>query len=125
MIKLLSRSELKKVEVPNFQAMTRRDKLLRWAKLVREAPGYLCLYSNLEHFTKKQLAGIYVKESSTAFGLAVADPLFKGAGLRSNASVADCMDFFEVTQKQLHEFSCDCGGRITNKEMSYRIQELA
>jgi hypothetical protein len=35
------------------------------------------------------------------------------------------MHFFELSQHELHEFSCDCGGVITNDEMAKRINTLA
>lgn len=105
--------------------MTRQEKLLRWAKLVREANSPLYLYSNLEYMTMSQLhAFTVVAGHNTAFSVAIADPEFKAQGLE-NHSLAGVLKFFELTTHEAHAFSCDCGGHIDNVTQARRIEALA
>jgi hypothetical protein len=105
--------------------MTRREKLLRWAGLVRKSETYLNLYSNLEFTSPHQRTMMTVDDSGTAFSVAVKDPEFNAQGLGLQSSVANVLDFFEMDIHEAHAFSCDCGGSISNKEQARRIEGLA
>ncbi len=110
--------------------MTRREKLLRWAKLVRENGdyfgGYLALYSGLEYWPRRLLDSTFpVAGEPTAFAIAMTDGILREQGLPKTPSILGIMQFFELTQRQLHEFSCDCGGHLTKDEIADRIISLA
>jgi hypothetical protein len=106
--------------------MTRKEKLLRWAKLIRDQKCALALYSNLEHMSTYQLQVTMVTAyGPSAFSIAVVDPEFAAQGLRPESSVRDVLTFFEMTVNEAHVFSCDCGGYIDNKEQARRIEGLA
>lgn len=106
--------------------MSRSEKLFRWAKLVRDAGDHLRLYNKLEHWKEGQINACEISPNDqTAFGRAVADPTFQAAGLPAKTNLRKVMDFFEVSQGDLHEFSCDCGGGISNTDMASRIEKLA
>lgn len=109
-------------------ALTRKEKLLRWADLVSGQERPLLLLHGLEYWELLRLAQpmetIVPPQYLTAFHVAASDPVFQVAGLKGD-SVAAAMGFFELSQKQLHEFSCDCGGMIDNKQMGERIARLA
>jgi len=102
--------------------MTRREKLMRFAQVVRSRQNSFILYHGLETYTPEQLRcfGIY----GTAFQAAASDPILHDAGLIGE-SVADAQRFFELSQHELHEFSCDCGGAISNDDMANRIENIA
>ncbi len=58
------------------------------------------------------------------------DPVLQQAGLKAdlpggNVSVGGAQRFFELSKSDLHEFSCDCGGVITNEEMARRVENIA
>jgi hypothetical protein len=116
--------------------MTRKEKLMRWAKLVRESTNHhLYIFHRLEHMAEFHLcAAAYFVANDTAFGIAMMDPVFSDLGLKGaphilpgqeTGTIRQAMDFFELTQAQLHEFSCDCGGRIDNEMMATRIEGIA
>lgn len=119
--------------VPIPVKMTRREKLLRWANLIRESRvGNLVIYHGLEYWDQARLDNSRpgMESYPSAFTLAAADPQFREQGLIGTPagdppSIGDTMRFFELTQPQLHEFSCDCGGVITNEAMAQRIERLA
>ena len=103
--------------------MTRREKLLRFADVVRsyrDTP--FGLYHNLEGYRPEQLNSIGL--SGSAFAAAAADPILRDAGADLH-TVGAAQRFFELSQHELHEFSCDCGGTITNTDMANRIESLA
>jgi len=102
--------------------MTRRDKLLRFAAIVGSQARNFGLYHNLEGYTPEQLQRIGINGS--AFEAAAADPILRDAGADIH-TVADAQRFFELSQHELHEFSCDCGGAITNLDMANRIESIA
>ncbi|MGZ4849882.1 MAG: hypothetical protein ACXV2C_00720 [Candidatus Bathyarchaeia archaeon] len=139
MNKMLSTDELLQSSVP-FLSMTRKEKLMRWAKLVRNETGHLYLYHNLEYASPEQLANhpsmvVYASDTicKSAFTIAYEDPIFQDAGLKkvvkfsepTVGNIADVMKFMELSQAELHEFSCDCGGEISNKDMANRIEKIA
>jgi hypothetical protein len=112
--------------VPIRPVMSRRDKLLRWAELVDRCRNDLHLYHGIEYIRPDQLAGIRPCDNPiSAFTVAMSDPTFQSMGLTPSSSITDAMRFFELSQGQLHEFTCDCGGYIDNHEQARRIARLA
>jgi hypothetical protein len=103
-------------------AMTRREKLLRFAEIVRSRSVNFSLFDGLERYSPEQLQ--LSGTAGTAFEAAAADPILRDAGLTGN-TVADAMKFFELSQHELHEFSCYCGGAIANSDMANRIERIA
>jgi hypothetical protein len=102
--------------------LTKRDKLFRLAQLVRSAPYQVTIFSGIEYMSliDKRMA----HHPNSVFALAAADPLLKDAGMTSD-SVAEGERFFELASHELHAFSCDCGGRISNSTMARRIETIA
>lgn len=115
-------------QVVSLPTMTRREKLLRWAQIVRATTKNFYIFNGLEYWTPDQLSvglGDWAPASSTtAFAAAASDSILRDAGLKGDTP-AESMRFFELSQSELHEFSCDCGGAISNTEMARRIEGLA
>jgi hypothetical protein len=105
-------------------AMTRREKFIRWAELVRKTPHRLRLYSNLEDLSRLQLRQFLVRFDGSAMGVAAADPIFQSMGLSESSSLTDVLQFFTMNLDQAHAFSCDCGGTISNEEQALRIEHI-
>jgi hypothetical protein len=107
-------------------SLDRKAKLVRWADLVAKSKIGLGLMHNLEYYNPIQLKHAPIHDSGTnAFTIACADPVLQSAGLSPKATLPEVMTFFDITQRQLHEFSCDCGGVISTKQMAGRIAKLA
>ena len=104
--------------------MTREQKLMHWAGLVRCAGSDLGLYHLLEYSTDEQLSLEICSNHSTALGVAARDGLLERQGL-TDKSILGVMRFMEIEKAQLHEFSCDCGGTINNRNQALRIEYLA
>jgi hypothetical protein len=107
--------------------MTRWEKLRRWAELVRNHNSELALFHGLEYLRPYDLRTIIpgAIRATSAFTVAVKDPTFNAQGLSVESTLADVMRFFELSQGELHEFSCDCGGYIDNHNQAARIERLA
>jgi hypothetical protein len=107
---------------------TKKAKLHRWGYLVAKYGYKLVLFHGMEHWSPVQLRDIpihAVEYGPNAFAIACADPVLQDAGLKEKANLPEIMRFFEITTQQLHEFSCDCGGAITARDMANRITNLA
>lgn len=124
MNKPLSPAELAQLSVPidGVLTMTRRERLQHWASLVRAADERFQLFHGLEYAAPAVLRA-HQALAGSAFALAVADPVLQRAGL-TDPSMGGVMDFFDLSQSDLHAFSCDCGGEIDNAAMADRIEHL-
>jgi hypothetical protein len=102
--------------------MTKKERLLYWANIIRTAPHPVVLLSNLEHWTPPELATMNLS-MATPFCMAASDATFQKMGLGN--TVRSAMEFFDLSVEQLHSFSCDCGGYVDNERMAQRITNLA
>ena len=101
--------------------MSRDDKLERWASLIERSSDPIFLFHNLEYLSQHDLDRI--TDPRSAFAIAAADPVLKEAGLSSD-KVGDGMRFFELSKDDVHAFSCNCAGHISNARMASRIRRL-
>jgi hypothetical protein len=126
MNKPLSAAELDRLSVPAPTVMTKREKLMRFAAIVRASSGHFVIWHGLEHASDAALARIPLTRDGepTAFSAAARDPILTDAGLR-NTNLLAAVKFFELTKHELHAFSCDCGGEISRTSMANRIEQIA
>lgn len=112
-------------------AMSRREKLMLWASVIRSAPNGFVIFHNLEHYRPDEL--VKCGHALSAFHAALNAPALQEQGLNADmnygdtktVSATEAMRFFELKQSELHEFSCDCGGSISREDMARRIEGLA
>lgn len=132
----LTTAEIEALAIPlPAPAMTKKEKLLRFAEIIRKAytpegrDRAFVIFHGLEYVEERRLAEYHHPHS--AFTAAGMDPVLQRAGLKKDAiggydvSALEAKRFFELSQKELHEFSCDCGGVISNLEMADRIERIA
>ena len=113
---------------PPLPVMTRTEKLLRFAEVVRNSRDPFVIFHGIEYESQYVLDQIY--HPLSAFAAASRDPVLQRAGLKpdlpgGNISVGGAQRFFELSKSDLHEFSCDCGGVIRNEEMARRVENIA
>jgi hypothetical protein len=119
----LTNEELATMAVPVVTAMTRRDKLLRLATLVRaEKAQFFRMMHGLEYMTKSELRRIEVRD--TIFERAAADPVFKDAGLKPDR-LDEAVRFFELSREDLHSLACDCCGQLSNATVAKILETLS
>lgn len=105
-------------------ALTRKEKLMRWSEMVRSQSSSVMIFHHLEHWHAELLNRSLADYGNNAFTIAAQDEVFQAAGLKGD-SAQNAMDFFELTQPELHTFSCDCGGKISTNQMADRIAAIA
>lgn len=114
--------------VPSTSQMTRREKLLRFAEVIRKsrtgmfAGRRFRMFSNLEYISDDVYE--YMNHPDSPFAAAYKDKLLREAGLESH-TVGAAKRFFELSRDDLHAFSCDCGGVLSNETMARRIEAIA
>jgi hypothetical protein len=136
---------------PKAVVMTKQEKLIKLAHFARwrgrdgglldaiemywSPPKPFFLFHGLEYYMPDQLFLIGHPES--IFQAALAVPEFVAAGYKADlegvptlnvapmVSVGQAARFFELSQDDLHEFSCNCGGEISNSDMADRIASIA
>ncbi len=108
--------------IPIVEPMTRREKLMHFAQIVRAHPYHMALYHNLEGYPDHAYESMGTGHS--AFAVPATDAIFRNAGY-TGSSVGEAKRFFELSRDDLHEFSCDCGGVLTNQDMADRIEKIA
>lgn len=130
MNQMLSASELALLSSqlpPPLPALTRTEKLLRLAMAIRKSRTTCFIWSGLEHCSQAQLDELH--DPHSAFAAAARDPVLEKAGLKPDASgnvtAGAAMRFFELSLQDTHEFSCDCGGRLSKSEMAMRVERIA
>lgn len=117
----LSEAELASLSVA-IPVMSKRQKLSRLAALVRTVPHPVTMFNGVEYMSPSEKR--MISHPQSAFSVAAVDPVFKEAGMQG-ASVADGQKFFELSDNELHSFSCDCGGRLSNEQVARRLEALA
>jgi len=125
----LSTAELQAITSPTILPMTRREKLLRFATIIRNSKTAILgqgrsfvIFHQLEYLPTE--AYDKLSHSDSPFTAAYKDKALREAGLASG-TVGAAMRFFELSRDDLHAFSCDCGGQITNAVMANRIEKIA
>jgi hypothetical protein len=101
--------------------MSRDDKLERWASLIESSSEPVFIFHDLEYRSQHELDRL--ADAHSAFALAAGDKVLREAGL-TGGKVGEGMRFFELSKRDVHAFSCNCGGQISNRTMAKRIRKL-
>lgn len=107
------------------EAMSRCDRLERWATLLERAPPRsLTPFRDVEFLPQVQRAGLRLANSPLA--LAFQDPVLRGAGLGSD-KFGDGAAFFGLSRRQAHRVLCSCGyiGTMRGTDVARRVRALA
>jgi hypothetical protein len=88
------------------QAMSRTDRLERWAELLERDPDRR-LSTLLQTEYQPVRARVAMRGDSSPISVAFEDPVLRAAGLE-NDSYGEAKRFFELTDRQLHEIICYC-----------------
>lgn len=106
-------------------ALTRRQRLQRWAELLlREDERPLRPLSFVEFYAPAERRRLRTDHSPLA--VAYADPVLRNAGLDGD-SLGHGQDFFGLSDRDTHYLLCDCHwhGRMTGKAAGKRVRLLA
>src|SRR4051794_11483299 len=113
------------MECPMNQAMSRREKLERWAEVLEQLPAErLTPFRDVEFLRPAARLGLQTANSPLA--AAYQDPVLRRAGLPSDR-FGDGGEFFELSTHQAHRILCSCGyfGVMRASEVARRVRSLA
>jgi hypothetical protein len=102
----------------------RELRLTRWMELLQADPRRkLRSLHEIEHLTRSQRREC--RTDNSPLTVAYEDPLLRSAGLKSDR-VGDCMDFFELSDRQMHHAFCSChvGICLTAMQAAQRLRRL-
>jgi len=103
-------------------AMTRSERLERWAELLEREPD-----RHLATFYQTEYRPSYVRKAMCSAGspisVAFADPVLRGEGLEDD-SYGEAKRFFGMTEQQLHEIVCSChsGATVTSRTAAHYVR---
>ena len=105
--------------------MSRRQRLLRWAKLLDHEPRRrLKTLLGTEHRSGKELDAL--RDANTPISVAFDDPLLREEGLE-NDSYGAAKRFFDVSDRELHDILCYChfGRTMKAATAASRVRQTA
>lgn len=108
-----------------YEAMSRCDRLDRWAAVLEgaEVPSVVP-FRDLEFLTPAIRGGL--RRTNSALDLASRDPVLRRAGLGSDR-YGDGIEFFGLSTRQAHRILCSCGyfGTVRATEVARRVRAVA
>jgi hypothetical protein len=105
-------------------AMSRRERLERWATLLEQHGAPLrSLYETEFTPVARRRA---MRRDGSPLTVAFDDPVLRGQGLRGD-TYGEAMDFFALTHSEMHRILCycHCGDTISSELVSERIRFAA
>lgn len=87
-------------------AMSRRERLERWAELLEKTPDqHFETLHETEHQSRETRA--MMRCDTSPISVAFSDPILRAAGLQ-NDTFGEAKRFFELSDGQLHDVTCYC-----------------
>lgn len=104
-------------------AMTRNERLLRWADLLERHEGSVFALARIEHLSRQERR--LVSRENSPMTVAFADPILRHDGLVGE-TLGDAMAFFDLSDGAAHDLFCDCHyhGTLTAKALASRLRAL-
>jgi hypothetical protein len=112
-------------DVINPAAITRREKLERWAELLSaRGAARLKTLTNVEYALPAHRGPM--REDNSILSVAYADPVFRAAGLKDD-TYGEAMRFFELGHGSMHKLVCRChlGSYVSSEKMGARMRRMA
>ncbi|HZT87803.1 MAG TPA: hypothetical protein VFA12_07525 [Stellaceae bacterium] len=105
-------------------AMSREERLERWAAALEAHEGRLVPFRDLEYFAFAVHEPL--RQPNSPLTVAYRDPALRRAGLESDR-FGDGVAFFDLSRSQAHRLLCSCGyiGRMQADEVARRVRRLA
>ena len=121
-----SLSELTQIAdvAPEKPAMSKRERLERWAEcLERDPERRLRSLDGIEYGPKARRRE--ARESDSPISVAFADPVLREEGLKSD-ELGDALDFFEMSFGDAHRVLCSCmhGRTMQASDVAQRVRDV-
>jgi len=105
-------------------ALSRRERLERWAELLDQNPGKLRALTRIEYLPLQERMD--ARADNSPLEIAFKDPVLRADGLESDR-LGDVMSFFELSNRHAHRLFCDChhAGSMTGAGLAPRLRHIA
>lgn len=105
-------------------AMSRSERLERWAQLLERNPDRRLATLNQTEY-QPVIARAAMRADGSPISVAFEDPVLRAAGME-NDSYGEAKWFFELTDKQLHKVICYChfGPTVNAATVAHHIRKL-
>lgn len=103
-------------------AMTKRDRLLRWAEALEARAGArLATLWGVEYAPRRDR--LEMRQEQSPLTVAYADPVLREAGLKDDTYGA-ALQFFELSDAELHRLVCRChfGAYVASERVAARLR---
>lgn len=116
---------------PEIKVLSRKEKLELWATIIEDygieekkkynlrGPAGVRMFHGIEHMERPRLRSQERDDTPTA--LAFGNPTLREAGL-AGAAIGHAMDFFDLTENEVHTIMCDCAHSSATDEVAKRIR---
>ena len=115
----------READVHPVVGMSRRERVERWAKLLAQQPERrLCSIEGTEFGPRRERRAKRADHSPLT--IAFEDPVLRAEGLRGDR-VGDAVDFFELSEGDLHQLVCYChyGHAVSAGAVAARLGVMA
>lgn len=103
-------------------AMTKRDRLLRWAEALEARAGArLATLWGVEYAPRRDR--LEMRQEQSPLTVAYADPVLREAGLKDD-TYGSALQFFELSDNELHRLVCRChfGAYVASERVAARLR---
>ena len=106
-------------------AMSRRERIDRWADLLEEHSGPMEALYRIEYLPDADRRA-YQGGDETPLAIAYRDPVLRADGL-AGPTLGEAMDYFEMSDNDAHRLLCDCHymGSLTGANLAIRLRRFA
>ena len=106
-------------------ALTRRERLERWAEALEREPGRrLRSLGEIEFHPRGERP--FMRADNSPITVAYADPVLRAAGLKGDR-LGDAIEFFDLSERQAHALLCSCmnGWSMSAEKTATRLRRIA
>jgi hypothetical protein len=109
---------------PERQALSRLERLERWATVLEQHRGPLMPFIRIEDYSWPERMNL--RGDDTPVALAFGDPILRADGLAGD-TLGDARSYFELSNGRLHRLLCDCHyrGSMTGPKVAAHLRAAA
>jgi len=105
-------------------ALSRLERLERWASLLERHQGRLMPFLQIEAYPRAERR--YFRGDHSPIAVAFSDPILRADGLAGD-TLGDAQTYFELSDGKAHRLLCDCHywGSMTGSKVAARLRTAA
>ncbi len=111
-------------QAPTHRPLSKRERLMRWAELLKQTEGRVRTLEGTEYLRRRERDRM--RQDGSALSVAFSDPVLRSAGLLSDR-FGDAARFFGLSHRELHDIVCHClfGSTVSPHLIACRVRTAA